>query len=493
MGKESVSIAKYEELKAKYQLLELELANLKKLIFGSKTERYVSKTVDPAQTTLFPQTELKKVQKVEKKPKAQKQQSAPKPKKKKKAKGFPAYMERVVEQIEVIDLDKDQVKLIGEDVTELLAYKKGYFYIRKIVRPRYAKNDGSGILQANIPDRLLPKSKLDESLVAQLIVEKACFHTPIYRFAQKMNLMDCEGVSNSTLHNGFHRATEMLTPLYHLMLKELQQSNYLQADESPIKVLNHKGKKKVSKGCMWVYRNPHTGAVIFSYDPTRSQANPDLFLENFKGHLQTDGYSSYDKYGKRDYITLLNCMAHSRRKFVDALKYDEQRANYFLEQQQKLYALERKAKEDNLNSDEILKMRQTQAIPILETMKEWMAYQLPLVPPSSAIGKAISYSLKRWKFLSVYTSEGHLEIDNNLIENKIRPLALGRKNYLFAHNENTAQNLAMLYSFIGTCHANNINPIKYITWILNKVVTDKVTPDAVKWLPHHINPALLEA
>ena len=141
-------------------------------------------------------------------------------------------MERVVEQIEVENLNKDQVKLIGEDVTELLAYKKGYFYIRKIVRPRYAKNDGSGVLQANIPDRLLPKSKLDESLVAHLIVEKACFHTPIYRFAQKMELMDCEGVSNSTLHNGFHRATEMLTPLYDLMLKELQESNYLQADET---------------------------------------------------------------------------------------------------------------------------------------------------------------------------------------------------------------------------------------------------------------------
>jgi transposase len=164
-----------------------------------------------------------------------------------------------------------------------------------------------------------------------------------------------------------------------------------------------------------------------------------------------------------------------------------------LEQQQKLYALERKAKEDNLSADEILKRRQTQAIPILKTMKEWMANQLPLVPPSSAIGKAISYSLKRWKLLSVYASEGHLEIDNNLIENKIRPLALGRKNYLFAHNENTAQNLVMLYSFIGTCHANDINPIKYISWILKKVVTDKVTPDAVKWLPHHIDPALLDA
>ena len=492
MGKETVSIAEFETLKAENLMLKMELANLKKLIFGSKTERYVSKTVDPAQATLFPQAELKKVQKVEKKPKAPKQQSSPKPKKKKKAKGFPAFMERVVEQIEVENLNKDQVKLIGEDVTELLAYKKGYFYIRKIVRPRYAKNDGSGVLQANIPDRLLPKSKLDESLVAHLIVEKACFHTPIYRFAQKMELMDCEGVSNSTLHNGFHRATEMLTPLYDLMLKELQESNYLQADESPIKVLNHQGKKKESKGYMWVYRNPNTGAVIFSYDPTRSQANPDIFLENFKGYLQTDGYSSYDKYDKRDYIILLNCMAHSRRKFVDALKYDEKRANYFLEQQQKLYALERKAKEKNLSTDEILEMRQNQALPILKTMKEWMMDQQPQVPPSSAIGKAIYYSLKRWKLLSVYTSEGYLEIDNNLIENKIRPLALGRKNYLFAHNENTAQNLAMLYSFIGTCHANDINPIKYISWILKKVVTDKITPDAVKWLPHHIDPALLD-
>ncbi len=489
MEKETISIGEFETLKAENLMLKMELANLKKIIFGSKTERYVSKNIDPSQGSLFPQPEPEKLKKKQK----NKKPPVSKKTKKKKAKGFPESLKRVVEYIEAEGINKDDFKLIGEDITELLAYQKGYFYIRKIVRPRYAKKDGSTVIQANIPERLLPKSKLDESLVAHLIVEKACFHTPVYRFAKKMELMDCEGVSNSTLHNGFHRATEMLSPLYNLMLKEMQESNYLQADESPIKVLNHQGKKKESKGYMWVYRNPHTGAVAFSYDPTRSQANPDVFLEKFKGHLQTDGYPGYNKYGKRDDITLLNCMAHARRKFTDALKYDEHRANYFLEHLQKLYRIERKAKEENLTSEQILKLRQSQAIPILKILKEWLTDQLPQVPPSSAIGKAIAYTLKRWKLLSVYTSAGYLEIDNNLIENKIRPLALGRKNYLFAHNENTAQNLALLYSLIGTCHANDINPIKYISWILKKVVTDKITPDAVKWLPHHIDPALLDA
>ena len=203
------------------------------------------------------------------------------------------------------------------------------------------------------------------------------------------------------------------------MLKELQESNYLQADESPIKVLNHQGKKKESKGYMWVYRNPNTGAVIFSYDPTRSQANPDIFLENFKGYLQTDGYSGYDKYDKRDYIILLNCMAHCRRKFVEAIKYDEKRANYFLEHLQQLYAIERKAIADKITKKQVLERREEEAVPILDTLGKWLEEQFPQVPPLSAIGKAISYALKRWKKLSVYTTDGQLEIDNNLIENKI--------------------------------------------------------------------------
>ena len=125
-------------------------------------------------------------------------------------------------------------------------------------------------------------------------------------------------------------------------------------------------------------------------------------------------------------------------------------------------------------------------------MKEWLDKQLFEVLPKSAIGKAIAYTLNLWKGLCGYIDDGRLEIDNNLIENKIRPLALGRKNYMFAHNENTAQNLALLYSFIASCDACQINPAKYISWILKKVISSKITPDAISWLPHNIDPEILK-
>jgi len=502
MGETRVDIKEYEALKAKNAdqaesilQLQMELAAIKKLVFGSKTERYVSKSVDPAQGTLFEvaqsKTELNQEnQSKEKKRKTIRGKSEGK--KKKKGTGFPSHLKRVVEYIEPEGLDLEQMQLIGEDVTEILAYVEAHFYVKKLVRPRYAKKDGQGVLQANIPERLIPKGKLDESVIAQLMVEKIYLHMPIYRFAKKMKMLDCDALALSTLQNGFHRATEALMPLYDLLVKEIQQSDYLQADESPIKVLTQAGKKKKSKGYMWVYRCPITGAVVFSYDPTRSKANPDVFLHNFKGYLQTDGYKVYEKYDKRSDIILLNCMAHARRKFDEALIYDEQRASHILKEIQKLYAIERKAKEDKFTHEQRLALRQAQAIPILDGMKQWLVEQLHQVPPKSAIGKAIAYSLERFKRLRIYTTDGRLEIDNNLVENVIRPLALGRKNYLFAHNEHTAQNLALLYSLIGTCQVKGINPRKYITWLLKKVVTHKITPDARQWLPHHINPSILE-
>jgi transposase len=494
MEKQVVDIAEFEALKTENLMLKMKLSSLERMIFGSKRERYISPSVDPAQGNLF--GEEAKTEQSETKPNSAKEEKATaknKKAKKKNPKGFPANLKRKEERIEPEGLDLDRMKVIGEDVTELLAYQEGYFYIRRIVRPRYAPTDGSdGIYQANIPERLIPKGKLDESLIAQLIIEKCYFHTPIDRFAKKMSLLDCEGVTTSTLHNGFHRAAECLSPLYDLLVKDLQQGDYLQADESPIKVLNHAQKKKESKGYMWIYRSPITGAVVFVYDASRSQSNPDTFLKNFKGHLQTDGYTAYDKYDKLDDITLMNCMAHARRYFEKALDNDQQRADYFLRQVQILYALERKARDEKFSPQQRLNLRQTQAIPILNTIKVWLDEQLHQVLPSSAIGKAIAYACKRWKWLCVYTTDGRLEIDNNLIENKVRPLALGRKNYLFAHNEHTAQNIALFYSLMGSCEAAQINPRKYMSWLLKKIVSDKITPIAVQWLPHNIDPSILE-
>ncbi len=197
-------------------------------------------------------------------------------------------------------------------------------------------------------------------------------------------------------------------------------------------------------------------------------------MKYFKGYLQTDGYAVYEDFGKRADVKLLNCMAHARRKFDEAKGNDLTRAEYVLTEIQKLYAVERQAKAEGLSADQIVELRQGQALPILLALKEWMLENYKGVLPQSVIGQAIHYSLQRWDKLMLYTTDGRLEIDNNLVENAIRPVAIGRKNYLFAGSHNGARRAAMLYSFLGTCKINNVNPYEWLQNILCKIPTHHV-------------------
>jgi hypothetical protein len=192
-------------------------------------------------------------------------------------------------------------------------------------------------------------------------------------------------------------------------------------------------------------------------------------LQDFKGYLQTDGYVVYDMFKKQEDITVLHCMAHARRMFFEAQDNDKATAQYALEQIGKLYAIERKAKEEELTADEILGVRQEESLPILTSLQQWMTEAYIKALPKSAIGKALGYSLQRWKELVTYTSDGNLNIDNNPVENSIRPVALGRKNYLFAGSHEAAKRSAMLYSLMGTCKMHGINPFIYLKDVLKRI------------------------
>lgn len=163
---------------------------------------------------------------------------------------------------------------------------------------------------------------------------------------------------------------------------------------------------------------------------------------------------------------MLNCMAHARRKFVDALQNDKDRCEHALALFQELYAIERKAQQEDLSADAILALRQEESVPVLKKLKEWMIAEYPKVLPSSVIGKAIAYSLKRWEKLCVYATDGRLCIDNNPVENAVRPVAIGRKNYLFAGSHEAAQRAAMMYSLLATCRMHNINPYEWLKDVL---------------------------
>jgi hypothetical protein len=208
---------------------------------------------------------------------------------------------------------------------------------------------------------------------------------------------------------------------------------------------------------------------MFDYRRGRGREGPDDILKDYQGYLQTDGYVAYEDFDKRQGITLIHCMAHARRKFSEALQNDQSRAEHALSMFQKLYAIERSIKEEQLNYEEILNLRQEQAVPILKNMKDWMTREYIKVLPASPIGKAIAYSLPRWDKLSIYASNPILNIDNNPVENAIRPIAIGRKNYLFAGSHDAAQRAAMIYSLFATCRQHNINPYDWLKDVLERL------------------------
>jgi len=255
--------------------------------------------------------------------------------------------------------------------------------------------------------------------------------------------------------------------VYDWMVEIVLSSSYIQADESLIKVLQG-SKKGTHQGYMWVYHSPPDNIVFFDYQKGRDQSGPKKLLQSFKGIVQADGYEVYDTTAKALNLTLSGCMAHARRKFDEALSNDKARAEIMITIIRQLYAIERDIKDKT--PEEIYLIRQIQSVPVLEKMEKWMKQQLYSVTPSSPIGIAISYSIARWDKLRLYTEFGYLLIDNNQVENAIRPLALGRKNYLFAGSHQSAQRIAMMmYTITSTCKKLDINPQQYMEYLLTEL------------------------
>jgi transposase len=484
--------AENQALKEQNILLQAQVAELRKLIFGARRERFVPNQ-NPAQASLFAPSEvlvpeaqdavtksIKPVKKTKRKPATRNT--------------FPASLAREEQHLLPQDLDPNQETVqIGEDVTELLAYQPSSLFVKRIVRPRLVVKDqeDQGVLQAPIPARLIPKGMVDESLIAQLIVEKIQFHTPLFRFNKKLQQAGVSFISQDNLQNWFHTAAQALLPLYHLLQKDLLAQPYNQADESPVPVLSKDKPGATHRGYMWVLHHPKSKAVYFHYDASRSSRAAHELLGDYQGIVQTDGYEAYQTLQKSKGFTLIHCMAHARRKFVEAKESSPEIAQFYLAHMQQLYHLERQARHQQLDDQKRLELRQQQAVPILNVLEKQMSQDLQRVLPKGPIGKALAYSIKRWKGLSAYALDGQLEIDNNLIENSIRPLALGRKNYLFAGSHEGARSLACLYSIIGTAIQHGLNTQAYLTWLLQKIATHKVTPDAIQWLPHRMPKAKL--
>jgi len=348
---------------------------------------------------------------------------------------------------------------IGEEITEQLDYRPGELYVKQYIRPKYAKPEG-GVLIAPLPTFIVQRGMAGAGILAWIIVQKYVDHLPLYRQIEQFKRFGMR-VPSSTMSDWVSMSLNELTPLYEALKKKVISSNYLQVDETPIKVLDKDKKDASHRGFYWVYRDPQSGLVLFDYRKGRGREGPTEILKGFEGYLQSDGYSAYESFNKGK-VTLIHCMAHARRYFEQALDNDRNRAAHALKEIQELYKIERFARANKFTPVERFDVRQEESMSILNSMHHWMKENIVQVTPKSAIGKALSYSLSRWDKLMLYASDGRLEIDNNLVENSIRPIAIGRKNYLFAGSHEAAQRAAMIYSLLGTCKLKGVEPFAYL-------------------------------
>lgn len=362
------------------------------------------------------------------------------------------------------------LKKIGEQVSETLEYTPASLVIRRTIRPKYAKADGQGILIADLPSHPLDKAIAESCLLAHILVSKYINHLPFYRQAQIFKRDFKRGPAQSTIGDWMAGCCKLLEPLYNTLKQKVLESDYIQADESPIKVLDSDKKGSTHQGYQWVYHNPISKLVLFNYRKGREQNGPKELLADYRGYLQCDGYVVYDKIGAVPEITLAGCLVHARRKFHDALDSDKLKAEKVMAIFRQIYLEERNIKGQAGQDYELRKtLRDKQIRPQLENIKKWIEEEQFNVLPKSPIGKAMTYFINQYPKLDAIFDDGRIELDNNLIENIIRPMAIGRKNYLFCGSHNAAQNTAMLYSFFGSCKMQNINPRIWLTDTLNKI------------------------
>lgn len=456
-----------EELIATVGQLQFRLNELERMIFGRKSERFVPSvpSADPLQMGLFgdlasaeePTPVKEQITYERQKPKAK---NANHPGRNE----LPAHLERIEIELQPEE-DTSGMKFIGWEVSEKLGYEVGRLYVNHYKRAKYARPDEAGIVCASLPAHLFDKCIAEPSLMTKITVDKYVDHLPVDRQFKAFKRQGID-LPSSTAYDWIKQVAKRLEVLYEALIQVVMQSTYIQVDESPIQVLDKELKGKTHRGYMWVFRDPVRKLVFFHYHPGRDKNFPKEQLKNFKGYLQTDAYGAYDQFKQHPDIIPLHCIAHARREFEKALSNDKARAEHALQYFQKLYALEKKAREQNLDYDARKALRQDKAVPILNELEFWMEQNLNQTTPSSPIGAAIRYYLARKGYFRRYIDDGRLEIDNNLIENAIRPLALGRKNYLFAGSHEAAQRAAIFYSIFACCAQHSINPAAYLNDIL---------------------------
>ena len=386
----------------------------------------------------------------------------------------------------------NSLHLINKESAEQLEIVPLRVYVAEHVRYKYGCRTCRTIVMAHKELAPLPKAIAGGSLLTEILVNKYQFHLPLYR-QSKMLASYQVTVPDNTLSNWVMQTGSGLMKLYDALWACVLAQSYLQVDETPVKV-----QKPDKKGYMWTYYASHLsgGVVAFEMSLTRSGQTALDRLSAFKGLLQTDGYNGYQALRQRDDITGLGCITHARRKFSEVVKVTKNTtgiAAEAIERLKPLYALEKKMREADLPFHTKKRLRQRVAWPILKTFHGWIRHQALKVPPKSTLGQAIQYTLRQWPYLIRYLRHGMAEIDTNGVENQIRDIAVGRKNWMHIGHKDSGKIHALFYSLVLTCVLNNLNPRVYLHYVISRLHDlRRGTVEPGTLLPHIIDRDVLK-
>ena len=379
-----------------------------------------------------------------------------------------------------------QLKRIGEDVSEKLDYTPGVFTVEQHIRGKWACAQCETLIQAPVPAQIIDKGIPTAGLLAQVLVAKYSDHLPLYRQERIFGRAGL-ALARSTLAQWVGICGVQLQPLVDALKGEILSHSVLHADETPVQMLKP-GNKKTHRAYLWAYAPgafEDLKAVVYDFCESRAGEHARTFLGEWRGSLVCDDYAGY-KAGFVSGITEVGCMAHSRRKFFNLhVSSKSQIAGQACTYISQLYEVERDAR--HLNTAERLQIRQAKSKPLADAFKEWMLLQRQKITDGSATAKALDYSLKRWGPLTQFLDDGQLPIDNNWIENQIRPIAIGRNNWLFAGSLRAGQRAAAVMSLIQSAKLNGHDPYAYLKDVLARLPNHK-NSQIDELLPHRWQP-----
>ena len=467
-------VAQLKHLAVYIEKLQFELARLKRWRFGAASEAVGSEQIALWEAELDGDIAAAEARL---EPLAAAAAPAPAPKTQPKRKPLPDTLPRVEERHELAVCTCPACGLgltpMGEEISEQLDIIPAQFFVRRHIRAKYSCRHCATVHTAPMPAQPIDRGLAAPGLLAHVLAAKYLDHLPLHR-QEQIYARDGVVLPRSTMAGWLGQLEVLLEPLVERLATHVLGTAVIQADETPVPVLQP-GNGRTATGYLWAYRSgpwQPTQAVVFDFAMSRGQATPARFLQGYQGVLQVDGYAGYNDVLRRDGVIEAGCMAHARRYFVevwDATKSPA--AQTAITEIARLYAIESEIKD--LSVAQRQHQRQARAGPILDAFRQWLEAVRAKTGPRSALAKALQYTLNRWSALVRYVDDGRINIDNNPVENSIRGIALGRKNFLFCGSEGGGRRAALMYSLIESAKLNGIDPKAYLLDVLTKMPTAK--------------------